>query len=107
MQHGEVLTAYACTTYRLPCVLWVPGLQEMASRHRVRHQSIQIIKFATMKPSQCKRPNTLQFHDSNIKFPLTRKMARSAGAAVIYIIHPIHNYTWICSTIHGYVAHTL
>jgi large subunit ribosomal protein L18Ae len=51
----------------------------MASRHRVRHQSVQIIKYATIAASQCKRPNIQQFHDSNIKFPLTRKVVRCAA----------------------------
>ena len=37
---------------------------------------MQIIKSATITASQCKRPNILQFHDSKIKFPLTRRMAR-------------------------------
>ena len=50
--------------------------QEMGSRHRVRHQSIQIIKYATLVASQCKRANIVQFHDSSIKFPLTRKVVR-------------------------------
>ena len=50
--------------------------QEMGSRHRVRASSLQIIKTATLKASQCKRPAIMQFHDSKIKFPLTRRMAR-------------------------------
>eukprot|EP00887_Chlorella_sp_A99_P001857 scaffold19.g1857.t1 len=50
--------------------------QEMGSRHRVRAASLQIIKTATLVAAQCKRPNILQFHDSKIRFPLTRKVAR-------------------------------
>ncbi|CAA6666484.1 unnamed protein product [Spirodela intermedia] len=42
---------------------------EMASRHRVRHPCIQIIKTATIPSKLCKRENTKQFHDSKIKFP--------------------------------------
>jgi large subunit ribosomal protein L18Ae len=30
--------------------------------------------------SKCKRANTLQFHDSKIKFPLTHKLARPSSA---------------------------
>jgi large subunit ribosomal protein L18Ae len=29
--------------------------------------------------SACKRANTLQFHDSKIKFPLTRRLARPSA----------------------------
>ncbi|KAL0368734.1 UNVERIFIED_CONTAM: Potassium transporter 4 [Sesamum calycinum] len=43
---------------------------EMASRHRVRHHCIQIIKTATIPAKLCKRESTKQFHDSKIKFPL-------------------------------------
>ena len=50
--------------------------QEMASRHRVRFPCISIIKTATIKAKDCKRDNTKQFHNSEIKFPLTRKMVR-------------------------------
>jgi len=50
--------------------------QEMGSRHRARHSAISIIKTATIKASECKRPNIQQFHDSKISFPLTRKVVR-------------------------------
>ena len=33
----------------------------MAGRHRARKQSIQIIRTATVKPKDCKRPATKQF----------------------------------------------
>lgn len=49
---------------------------EMASRHRVRSPCIQIIRTGVVPASKCKRANTLQFHDSKIKFPLTRKVLR-------------------------------
>jgi large subunit ribosomal protein L18Ae len=39
----------------------------------------QIIKTATVPASACKRANTLQFHDSKIKFPLTRRLARPSA----------------------------
>jgi large subunit ribosomal protein L18Ae len=42
---------------------------EMASRHRVRSPCIQIIKL-------CKRDNTKQFHNSEIKFPLVYRKVR-------------------------------
>ncbi|KAK6144521.1 hypothetical protein DH2020_021341 [Rehmannia glutinosa] len=53
---------------------------EMASRHRVRHHCIQIIKTATIPAKLCKRESTKQFHDSKIKFPLVfRKMEALAS----------------------------
>lgn len=50
--------------------------QEMGSRHRVRASGIQIIKTATVAAADTKRANIKQFHDSKIKFPVTRRMAR-------------------------------
>jgi large subunit ribosomal protein L18Ae len=52
---------------------------EMASRHRVRYSSIQVIRTATVPAGACKRANTLQFHDSKIKFPLTRTVLRPSS----------------------------
>lgn len=52
---------------------------EMGSRHRVRASGIQIIKTATVKSSDTKRANIQQFHDSKIKFPLTRKVVRPSS----------------------------
>lgn len=49
---------------------------EMASRHRVRHPCIQIIKTATIPAKLCKRESTKQFHNSKIKFPLVVKKVR-------------------------------
>ena len=49
---------------------------EMASRHRVRSPCIQIIKTATVHFKLCKRDNTKQFHNSEIKFPLVYRKVR-------------------------------
>ncbi|XP_057471772.1 60S ribosomal protein L18a-like isoform X2 [Actinidia eriantha] len=49
---------------------------EMASRHRVRHHCIQIIKTATIPAKLCKRESTKQFHNSKIKFPLVYRTVR-------------------------------
>jgi large subunit ribosomal protein L18Ae len=49
---------------------------EMASRHRVRAPCIQIIKTATVDFKLCKRDNTKQFHNANIKFPLVYRKVR-------------------------------
>lgn len=43
---------------------------EMAGRHRARKSCIQIMRTEAIPASACKRPNTQQFHDSKIKFPL-------------------------------------
>merc|ERR1711920_468749 len=48
----------------------------MASRHRVNSHSIQIIRTAVIPPGRCRREATKQFHDKNIKFPLTRRILR-------------------------------
>lgn len=44
---------------------------DMAGRHRSRNKSIQIIRTATVADADCKRPNTLQFHDPEIKYVIT------------------------------------
>ena len=51
--------------------------QEMASRHRARRASIQIIRTAEIKSSECKRDNVVQFHDNKIKFRLLHRVPRA------------------------------
>lgn len=51
---------------------------EMAGRHRVRQPCISIIKAQVVPAALTKRANIKQFHDSKIKFPLTRKVVRPA-----------------------------
>eukprot|EP00004_Rigifila_ramosa_P014425 TRINITY_DN3287_c0_g1_i1.p2 TRINITY_DN3287_c0_g1~~TRINITY_DN3287_c0_g1_i1.p2 ORF type:complete len:191 (+),score=42.28 TRINITY_DN3287_c0_g1_i1:41-574(+) len=46
--------------------------QEMASRHRARANTIQVLKTAKVSAKDCRRANTQQFHDTGLKFPLTR-----------------------------------
>ena len=55
---------------------------DMAGRHRSRNKSIQIIKTAVVAPKDCKRPSTLQFHDSKIKFPLAHRILRPASKSL-------------------------
>lgn len=50
---------------------------DMAGRHRSRFRSIQIIRTATVAAKDCKRPATLQFHDSKIRFPLAHRILRA------------------------------
>ena len=78
--------------------------QEMASRHRVRAPCLQIIKTATVPAALTKRINVKQFHDSKIKFPLTRRIARceailprlctsaTYGALMDWKLHPGVNH---------------
>ncbi|KAJ8609038.1 hypothetical protein CTAYLR_008706 [Chrysophaeum taylorii] len=50
---------------------------EMAGRHRARPRSIQIIRTATIKDKDVKRPATLQFVKPNVKFPLPHRIIRA------------------------------
>uniref|UniRef100_A0A6T8GSP1 60S ribosomal protein L18a n=1 Tax=Proboscia inermis TaxID=420281 RepID=A0A6T8GSP1_9STRA len=47
---------------------------EMAGRHRTRPRSIQIIRTATLKPSELKRTNGMQFAKKDVKFPLPHRV---------------------------------
>jgi len=52
---------------------------DLASRHRARSSSIQVLRTAVVKAKDTKRPNTLQFHDSNIKFRQLHRVPRPAA----------------------------
>ncbi|EQC42710.1 50S ribosomal protein L18Ae [Saprolegnia diclina VS20] len=52
---------------------------ELAGRHRARPRSIQIMRTAILAAKDCKKPNTLQYHDSAIKFPLSHRVPRPAN----------------------------
>jgi len=54
--------------------------RDMGARHRARAHSIHIIKVEEVAASKCRRPNTLQFHNSKIKFPLTHRINRKLHA---------------------------
>merc|ERR1712183_456109 len=43
--------------------------RDMGARHRARAHSIQIMKVQEIISSNCRRPQTTQFHNSKIKFP--------------------------------------
>lgn len=47
---------------------------EMAGRHRTRPRSIQIIRTATVKASELKRTDPMQFAKKNVKFPLAHRV---------------------------------
>jgi len=48
---------------------------EMAGRHRARPRSIQIIRTATVKAADLKRPNGMQYATAQVKFPLTHRVS--------------------------------
>jgi len=50
---------------------------EMSGRHRARWSSIMVLKVVAVAPKDCKRPRTLQFHNSSIAFPLPHKRPRA------------------------------
>ncbi|CAL1527017.1 unnamed protein product [Lymnaea stagnalis] len=54
--------------------------RDMGARHRARAHSIHIIKVEEIAASKCRRPNTKQFHDYHIKFPLTHRVHRKLHA---------------------------
>mmetsp|Transcript_12218 Transcript_12218/g.44580 ORF Transcript_12218/g.44580 Transcript_12218/m.44580 type:complete len:181 (-) Transcript_12218:1444-1986(-) len=49
---------------------------EMASRHRARHSTIQIIKTGVVPDEKVKRVNNQQFLDKSVKFPTTLHMKK-------------------------------
>merc|ERR1739838_770832 len=54
---------------------------ELASRHRARKSSIQIVRTATVEAKDCKRPRVQQFHDNDIKFRLCHRIPRASSKA--------------------------
>eukprot|EP00455_Lapot_gusevi_P057065 TRINITY_DN960_c0_g2_i5.p2 TRINITY_DN960_c0_g2~~TRINITY_DN960_c0_g2_i5.p2 ORF type:complete len:177 (-),score=66.64 TRINITY_DN960_c0_g2_i5:89-619(-) len=51
---------------------------EMAGRHRARKSSIQIVAVNVIEASKCRRASTIQFHKSNIRFPLVSRLPRAS-----------------------------
>ncbi len=54
---------------------------ELASRHRARDRSIQIIKAIRLPSFKCKRENVTTFHNPAIKFPLPHRVHRPSKKA--------------------------
>lgn len=48
---------------------------EMAGRHRTRPRSIQIIRTSTVKASELKRVDGMQYAKRNVKFPLPHRVS--------------------------------
>ena len=60
---------------------------DMAGQYKVGYHNVDIIKIATLKPSQCKRHTTKMFHNEHIKFPQTFALAhfkRTKGSPFSY-----------------------
>ncbi|KAJ2531248.1 60S ribosomal protein L20B [Coemansia sp. RSA 1935] len=55
--------------------------QDMAARHRARFSSVQIIRVATVKASDVRRPYIQQLIQPNLKFPLPHRVQRPATKA--------------------------
>ena len=51
---------------------------DLASQHRARFSSIQIIKYAIVDNKDCKRTATMQYHDANLKFKLFHRDIRAS-----------------------------
>jgi large subunit ribosomal protein L18Ae len=51
---------------------------DLASRHRARRSSIQIIRTQPVAAKDSKRPSTQQFHDSQISFKLLHRVPRAS-----------------------------
>ena len=49
---------------------------EMAGRHSAAKESIQIIRTSIVPNSECRRTQTTQYHDQNLKFPKTVNLKR-------------------------------
>lgn len=65
----------------------------MASRHRARDRSIQIIKTAVLPAKKCVRPATHTFHNAHIKFPLTHvRPRRNHGCEATFVAHRPHTF---------------
>ncbi|KAJ1935774.1 60S ribosomal protein L20B, partial [Linderina pennispora] len=55
--------------------------QDMAARHRARFSSVQIIRVATVKASEVRRPYISQLVSRSLKFPLPHRVQRPASKA--------------------------
>merc|ERR1739838_745098 len=51
--------------------------QNMAGLSRAKAASIQILRTAELKPSECKRPIVKQMHSASIKFPLPHRVVKA------------------------------
>jgi len=50
---------------------------DMAGTYRARFRNISIISVDRLKTSECKRPQTKQFHDAKLKFPLPGRVLKT------------------------------
>jgi len=52
---------------------------DLASRHRARKSAVQIIRTAVVKTADCRRANTQQFQNNEIKFRLMHRVPRPSS----------------------------
>merc|ERR1711953_152014 len=52
--------------------------RDMGARHRARPGSIQILRVESVAAKDCRRTNTQQLHNSQIRFPLPRKIRKAS-----------------------------
>uniref|UniRef100_A0A7S1THG2 60S ribosomal protein L18a n=1 Tax=Compsopogon caeruleus TaxID=31354 RepID=A0A7S1THG2_9RHOD len=50
---------------------------EMSGRHRARWSSVQVLKVVVVDAKDCRRPQTLQFHENKLRFPMPHKLPRA------------------------------
>jgi len=48
--------------------------RDMGARHRARAHAIQIIRVEEVAAAKCRRPQVKQFHKSNLRFPLPKRI---------------------------------
>jgi len=52
---------------------------DLASRHRARRSSIQIVKTAVIKAKDCKRPYSWQFFNRSLRFRMLHRINRASS----------------------------
>ena len=51
---------------------------DLASRHRARYHNIEVLGVKSIANGDCKRPAVIQFHKSNLSFPLVQRKTKVA-----------------------------
>ena len=52
---------------------------DMASRHEARKAKIQIIATNVLEAKQCRRPATIQYLSSKLRFPVPNRLVRPSS----------------------------
>jgi large subunit ribosomal protein L18Ae len=59
--------------------------QDMASRHRARFRSVQIIKVGEVKAADVRRPYIKQILDPKLRFPVPHRLYKPNKRASIFV----------------------